>query len=123
MTWLAVDKNGEEWIFDLKPVRRNEIWSIEVGCDYSEGQSIQLPKGSFKKLIGKELTWNDEPTELTEKSLAIESLNNKLITTRKEALRYYKERCEESPQIDGHEEIREEILTAFYQGAMAVYMD
>lgn len=24
---------------------------------------IQLPKGSIKKLIGKDLTWNDEPVE------------------------------------------------------------
>lgn len=28
-----------------------------TGCCY-------LPKGSIKKLIGKELTWDDEPVEL-----------------------------------------------------------
>ena len=29
-------------------------------------QGFQLPKGSIKKLIGKELTWKDEPVELKE---------------------------------------------------------
>lgn len=27
---------------------------------------IELPKGSTKKLIGRELTWDDEPVELKE---------------------------------------------------------
>lgn len=30
-----------------------------MACDV-----IELPKGSIKKLIGRELTWNDEPVEL-----------------------------------------------------------
>ena len=27
---------------------------------------VELPKGSIKALIGRELTWNDEPVELKE---------------------------------------------------------
>ena len=27
-------------------------------------ESVQLPKGSIKKLIGRELTWEDEAVEL-----------------------------------------------------------
>lgn len=27
---------------------------------------IELPKGSIKKLIGRELSWKDEPVELKE---------------------------------------------------------
>lgn len=28
--------------------------------------TIELPKGSIKKLIGRELSWDDEPVELKE---------------------------------------------------------
>lgn len=30
-----------------------------------EDISVELPKGSIKKLIGRELTWEDEPVELS----------------------------------------------------------
>ena len=107
MSWLAVDKNGQEWIFDKKPYRRktkqylskelaDEIqklnpeldtddlyileetnWGIKpkhpiTKDDYSVMGplevlflfSCKLPRGSIKKLIGKDLTWADEPVEL-----------------------------------------------------------
>ena len=61
MAWVAVDKNGDEFIFDLKPHRWNDLfWTKDFVDD------IYLPKGSIKKLIGKDLTWKDEPIELKE---------------------------------------------------------
>lgn len=54
MAWLAVTTDGEEYIFAIRQV---PLW-----LDLKKG--IKLPKGSIKKLIGKELTWNDEPVEL-----------------------------------------------------------
>ena len=58
MAWVVVDKIGEELISRTEPFR--------VG-DYLIGYSIfQLPKGSIKKLIGRDLSWNDEPVELKE---------------------------------------------------------
>ena len=36
-------------------------WCIE---NLPESNAVELPKGSIKKLIGRELTWNDEPVEL-----------------------------------------------------------
>ena len=58
MAWVAVDKIGEELISRTEPFR--------VG-DYLIGDSIfHLPKGSIKKLIGRDLSWNDEPVELKE---------------------------------------------------------
>lgn len=36
-----------------------------VGADDSS-MAIRLPKGSIRKLIGRELTWEDEPVELKE---------------------------------------------------------
>jgi hypothetical protein len=56
MAWLAVDKIGEELISRTEPFRVGDYWI---------GYSIfHLPKGSIKKLIGRELSWSDEPVEL-----------------------------------------------------------
>lgn len=62
MAWLAVNKDLKEAIFNLKPGRGNDLW-----CPYYERDSyIMMPKGSIKKLIGRDLTWNDEPVEFKE---------------------------------------------------------
>ena len=61
MAYVGVDKNGSEWIFEHKPDRDARIPIWLNGCDYME-----LPKGSIAKLIGRELTWDDEPVELVE---------------------------------------------------------
>lgn len=67
MSWLAVDKDGKGYIYESKPIRVIDKWIIPYGgeCSYFSGY-ILLPKSSAKKLIGKELTWNDEPVELKE---------------------------------------------------------
>ena len=60
MVWLAVDYNKTECVFTMKPSRGPyKTWIVT-----SYGNYIKLPKGSIKKLIGKELTWSDEPIEL-----------------------------------------------------------
>lgn len=67
MAWLAVDTNGSEAIYNTKPRRGvnkikpiTEMWVLTtIGSHY-----IRLPKGSIKKLIGKDLTWNDEPVKI-----------------------------------------------------------
>jgi hypothetical protein len=60
MAWVAVDKDGSEWVHRCLPVRcEDDVW-IKT---YWE-EHIELPKGSIKKLIGRELTWSDEPVEL-----------------------------------------------------------
>jgi hypothetical protein len=63
MAYVGVDKNGSEWIFEYKPIRDEDgdsAWQADIG-DY-----FALPKGSIAKLIGRELTWGDEPVELVE---------------------------------------------------------
>ncbi len=50
MAWLAVDEFNDEKIFQ-------------------DGWIIFLPKGSILRLIGRELSWQDEPVELTEETL------------------------------------------------------
>lgn len=73
MAWVAVHKNGEESIFSHKPTRGNKLdfWFDEVEegdimGDVIYNTEISLPKGSIKKLIGRELSWKDEPVELKE---------------------------------------------------------
>lgn len=61
MAWVAVNKNGDEVLFDFEPERYNDFfWVEDVGDD------IYLPKGTIKKLIGRDLTWEDNPVELKE---------------------------------------------------------
>lgn len=61
MAWVAVDKNGEEYIYNEKPDRGDKYFD-PFGLLYC----FSLPKGSIKKLIGRDLTWEDNPVELKE---------------------------------------------------------
>lgn len=64
MAWLCVDEDGQEMIFDNEPKRDTSslggYWNRNEEEDYC---NVDLPKGTIKKLIGKELTWKDEPYE------------------------------------------------------------
>lgn len=87
-TWLAADKDGAEKIFNVKPFRgntqkdRNHIWGTtyvgenyekwypkhdgrneDTGDAYYKECSIELPRGTIVKLIGRNLTWKDECVE------------------------------------------------------------
>ena len=57
MAWLAVDYDGTEWIYRIQPFRRETRFKTNSEC-------VELPKDSIVKLIGKELSWCDEPVEL-----------------------------------------------------------
>ena len=86
MAWVAVDKDGTEKIFSSVPLRRSWVqsvfiirraytknqfnkwsahWSSDPDDPLPEG-AIILPKGSIKKLIGRDLTWEDDAVELKE---------------------------------------------------------
>lgn len=63
MAYLCVDKSGE-YIADNVPVRDFFEWE---GWEDVYGDSctlILVPKGTIKKLIGRDLTWEDEPVEI-----------------------------------------------------------
>lgn len=54
-----------------RKARSGLVWALGVlGRMYIESEQgyvpieIELPKGSVYKLLGKELTWDDEPVEL-----------------------------------------------------------
>jgi len=63
MAYVAVDSGGDEYIYSSKPIRNREyqVWGIVF-----DSQNIELVKGSIEKLIGRKLTWEDEPVELKE---------------------------------------------------------
>ena len=58
MAFVAVDKNGEEWVYEQNPAKCEIYW-------YSFDDKVELPSGTIKKLIGRDLSWDDEPVELT----------------------------------------------------------
>lgn len=60
MAWVAVDKDGSESIYGNKPYREDIWWIMDNEYD----PMVYLPQGTIKKLIGRELTWDDEPVEL-----------------------------------------------------------
>lgn len=62
MAWVAVDKDGREYIYKFRPKRSIDMFTSL----YTYSTCLYLPKGSIKKLIGKDLTWEDEPVELKE---------------------------------------------------------
>ena len=63
MAFVAVDKNGEEWVYQLKPERDDSISAWKQSMAWTD--ICMIPSGSIKKLIGRDLSWNDEPVELT----------------------------------------------------------
>lgn len=58
--WLCVNFIGMELMFSSVPHRINFGWRDNDG-GY---KCLELPKGSIKKLIGRELCFNDEPVPL-----------------------------------------------------------
>ena len=60
MAWVAVDENGDEFIYGSEPYRLQNYWYM---CD---NYFVELSKGSVEKLLGRKLSWKDEPVELKE---------------------------------------------------------
>lgn len=69
MAWVAAEEDGREIIFRRKPIRvtypmlfckDKEVHTWE-SLDYG---GIYLPTGSIKKLVGRDMRWEDEPVEL-----------------------------------------------------------
>lgn len=57
MAWIAVNRNGNEVIFEYKPKRGKYYWQ-------NPDDEVDVPKGIAEKLTGKPMSWNDEPKEL-----------------------------------------------------------
>ena len=66
MAWLAVDKDGSERIYPFEPYRVTDYWTCSMYMYMLLSAPINLSKGSIKKLIGRDLTWEDDAVELKE---------------------------------------------------------
>ena len=62
MAWVAVTKQGREFISMCKPIRVTDEDNY-YGWKYTSTE-ISLYSGSINKLIGRELSFSDEPVEL-----------------------------------------------------------
>lgn len=63
MAWVAVDKDGTENKYSVKP-KRHYNGILYLYTTKGKGIKTELPQGSIKKLIGRTLTWEDQPVEL-----------------------------------------------------------
>ena len=63
MAWLVVDGDGTEFIFEVKPKRskEGEVWQLP--SRYSNYSVIYFKKGTIEKIIGRKITWDDEPVK------------------------------------------------------------
>lgn len=73
MAWVCVGYSGEELVLNNKPRRSiyENVFQIDendkIAHEWTDDKHcgcINLPNGSIKKLIGRELSWKDEPVEL-----------------------------------------------------------
>lgn len=68
MAWLARDLSEDLYVYDLKPVRDSEYgqWIIPGAFRYEvfDANMVELPSDADEKLIGRHITWEDEPIEL-----------------------------------------------------------
>lgn len=69
--WLSVSTSNTEFISEVKPIRVNfpgyGYWDIDDDDPEASEQGLQtmiLPPGTIEKLIGKKLTWEDEPHQI-----------------------------------------------------------
>ena len=63
MAYLAIERDGSEWIFQEKPVRNEEsgTWEERYNEFYMPGRYVCLTKGSIRRITGVELSWESEP--------------------------------------------------------------
>ena len=65
MLWVAVNMDGSEFAFlEEEPVRKESSYWEHEGA-YEEHEIVLL-NGSIEKILGRKLTWEDEPVKLKE---------------------------------------------------------
>ena len=59
--FVAINKDGKEWIYEEKPVRHtnSDFW-------ISNSWYIKVPKGTIQRLLNYPLTWEDDCQEIVE---------------------------------------------------------
>lgn len=58
--WYAVDEDGEKWLYNQKPERREDsFWSGGYGI------SLEEHEGFIPDSVLPDITWKDEPIEIS----------------------------------------------------------
>ena len=72
-SWVCVDGHGDERVFPCEPYKNfpNLPLDINWGSRWTTGSidreyrmGVLLPKGTIKHLIGRELSYSDDPVKL-----------------------------------------------------------
>jgi len=63
-TWVAVDLDGQECIYDYECPIRGEGEEEGTFTSLNDHNYMCLPNGSIKKLLGHSLTFKDDPVLL-----------------------------------------------------------
>jgi len=66
MVYVAVDYDGSEVIVGLETKYSYMLEDKRVSLRMGVVDAKVIAKGSIEKLIGKKITWEDEPVELKE---------------------------------------------------------
>ena len=66
--WIAVDRDGREFLYSKKPIRK--------GNSFEGNYTMQLRIGRSLQILGRQLTFDDKPVELT----ISESTNSNLMS-------------------------------------------
>ena len=67
MAYLCVNKNGDEIISEGLPKRntRYETWEYWTSVNHEDVDfTIYLKNGTIEKVIGRKLTWEDNPVNI-----------------------------------------------------------
>lgn len=59
MAWLAIAADGTEYVFAEKP---EYLVSLDYWCD--EHDKVEVPPGTIKKMLGREITVSESPVEV-----------------------------------------------------------
>ena len=65
--WVAVDKDGTEVCCAIEPSKAcyAPIWECINPDNGDNRDCVVLPTGTIELLLGRKLTWEDEPVEIT----------------------------------------------------------
>lgn len=64
MAWLARDEDSMLNVYADKPERRTEVGCFAVTQFMFSHDFVELPSNADEKLIGRHITWDDEPVEI-----------------------------------------------------------
>lgn len=69
MAWLVVSKSGDEQLFfhDKPQKIQNRCWGYEDRDFWEIEDYVFLDTGTIEGILGRELSWSDEPIEIVVK--------------------------------------------------------